>query len=344
MYRVMGMHAPAPAVPSPYSAAVALSIDADGCTTERLRLVMRYWASTEATEFGPGLGLPIAGSMFMYSRNPSAPPHAAYLDGDREALLDACRRGWIDSLHSLGDFGPGLVCTREMAARAFDALDRDGVRIRIWSNHGGPQNTHNLLRPDSSGDVPGSPSYLSDLAVRYGIRYLWISELTHVVGQERAVTPGEYYRTYPGRPRLVRFASRILHPVSHQIVRKLRVEPFQGNALVYPARLRDGRPILAFRRFGRWRYDTISRLPWILDSDTLDRLVDTGGAMIVYLHIGPSADETAENFRAGMQSLRALAERFRERAIWVAKTSDLLDRFAAAREPAARPPLSGSPR
>ena len=85
------------AAPTKTRASLALAIDADGCTLMRLRRVLGYWAGGDDTEFGPGLRLPVATSLFAYSRNSAAPPQAAYLDGDRDGLLDAYRRGWIDS-------------------------------------------------------------------------------------------------------------------------------------------------------------------------------------------------------------------------------------------------------
>lgn len=313
-----------PIAPAPHSAALALSVDCDGLTLERLYRVFGYWATDQATEFGPGLNLPIATSMFLYSRNPAAPPQAAYLDGDRDGLLEACRRGWIDTLHSLGDFSEAHPPTRELALRGFDALDRDGVKIDVWTNHGGPANVQNLVRANALGDVPGSPAYLADRAVEYGIRYVFASELTHVIGQERPLSATEYYGTYPHPSAMVRFSSRLLHPFSARLVRKLNVEPMNGNRLAVPCRMRDGRTIRTFRRYGTWRNDTIAHLPEILSPAVLDRLIESQGAMIVYLHIGPSEDETPASFVAGLHALREVERRRRDRALWVAKTSDLL--------------------
>lgn len=307
------------------TAALALSIDCDGCTVERLHRVFRYWATGESTEFGPGLGLPVASSIFVYSRNPAAPPQAAYLDGDRDGLLDAWRRGWIDSLHGLGDFTADQPCTRDLARRAFEALTADGVRIRVWTNHGGPENVQNLLRPGTLGDVPGSAGYLADLAAEYGIRYVWASELTPVIGQGREVSPAEYYAAQVDAPRLARWVARAAHGWSERLVRKANIEPFAGNRLVERRALRDGREMAVFRRYGRWRFDTISRLPSILSRDVLDRLAASSGAMVVYLHIGPSADETPDNLRAGMKALDDVARRVREGSLRVLKTVDLLD-------------------
>jgi hypothetical protein len=313
-------------------AALALSIDCDGCTVERLHRVFRYWTGTGETEFGPGLGLAVASSMFAYSRNPAAPPQAAYLDGDREGLLDAWRRGWIDSLHGLGDFTAAQPCTRDMAKRAFDTLAADGIRIRVWTNHGGPENVQNMLRPGTLGDVPNSSCYLSDLALDYGIRFLWPSELTPVVGQGREATPAEYYAAHSDRPGAARLLARMAHGWSERLVRKAGLSPYSGNRVVDRRALRDGREVHTFPRYGRWRFDTISRLPQILTPAVLDQLCASGGAMIVYLHIGPSGDETPQNLRDGMKVLDDVARRSREGVLQVLRTVDLLE-HALARSP-----------
>lgn len=302
--------------------ALALSIDADGCTIERLRRVFGYWAGREETEFGPGLGLPVASSMFVLNRNPAAPPQASYLDGDRDALLDACRRGWIDTLHSIGDFAADRPCTRELAKRAFDALAADGVRLRVWTNHGGPENAQNLQKAGGLGDVPGSPCYLADLAAEYGIRYFWLSQLTPVVGQDREASAAEYYAGFPEIPGWRRYAA---HAFGATVARKLGVPPYAGNRLVDARELRDGRSVLAFRRYGRWREDTIAMLPRILSPSTLDRLQAVGGRLIVYLHIGPSAGETPEDFRMGLKTLDDVAFRVKAGKLRVLRTVDLLE-------------------
>ena len=302
--------------------ALALSIDCDGCTLDRLRLVLGYWAGTGGTDAGPALGLPVASSMFCYSRNPASPPQAAYLDGDREGLLEAYRRGWIDSLHTTGDFAADRPCTREMAKRAFDALEADVVRISVWTNHGGPENRQKCLDGGGVGDLPESPGYLADLAADYGIRHWWLSELTPVAGQDRAAGAGEYYGGRDDLPAWKRLAGR------------LGVLSYPGNALFVPRRFRDGRDVRSFRRYGRWRFDTVSRLPEILSASVLDRLEAAGGAMLVYLHIGPSADETPERLRAGLKAMDEVARRAKEGRLRVMRTADLLNERSAAANPA----------
>jgi hypothetical protein len=308
--------------------ALAFSIDCDGCTIERLHRIFRYWGSDEKTEFGPGLNLPVASSMFVYSRNPAAPPQAAYLDGERAGLLEAYRRGWIDSLHGMGDFSATQPCTREMARQAFEALTSDGVLLKVWTNHGGPENVQNLLRPGTIGDMPGSACYLADLAAGYGIRYLWASELTPVIGQGREISPGEYYAGQADHSRAARLLARAAHGWSERLVRITGIEPFSGNRLLERRLLRDGREVQVFRRYGRWRFDTISRLPSILAPEVLDALTASGGVMVVYLHIGPSSDETPVTLREGMKTLDAVARRSYEGTLRVLKTVDLLEEGA----------------
>ena len=79
--------------------------------------------------------------------------------------------------------------------------------------------------------------------------------------------------------------------------------------------------------------DRISRLPEILPSTVLDRLVASGGAMVVYLHIGPSGDETPERLSAGMKALDEVARRVREGTLGVFRTVDLLERAAETYSP-----------
>jgi hypothetical protein len=50
--------------------------------------------------------------------------------------------------------------------------------------------------------------------------------------------------------------------------------------------------------------------------------------MVVYLHIGPSGDETPQNLLDGMKALDDVARRVGEGSLQVLKTVDLLDRAA----------------
>jgi len=148
------------------------------------------------------------------------------------------------------------------------------------------------------------------------------------VGQDREAAAAEYYAAHADRPGAARVLARLAHGWSQELVRKAGIEPYPGNRLIERRKLRDGREILAFRRYGRWRFDTISRLPEILTGTALDRLAANGGSMIVYLHIGPSDDETPERLCAGMKAMDTVARRVQEGRLQVLKTVDLLAKAA----------------
>ena len=146
-----------------------------------------------------------------------------------------------------------------------------------------------------------------------------------MIGQDRDASPAEYYSGHADRPGLARLMARAAHGLSERLVRKAGIEPYTGNRLLERRTLRDGRDLAVFRRYGRWKFDTISRLPEILTPAVLDRLVASGGAMAVYLHIGPSGDETPERLAAGMKALDEVARRVREGSLRVDRTVDLLE-------------------
>ncbi len=301
--------------PYPYRAALSLCPDCDGLTADRMQTLRRLWQS---------MGLDIAFSFFAYSRNPESPPQASYFDGDAEAIREGVLGGWIDKMHGFGDFPPEQMCTRSDARNILEEFLRKGMRLRIWVNHGGPQHKVNLKIATACGDVPDereASHYVSDLLLRYGIRFIWASDLTHVVGQQRSCTAREYYVGYPACPKPMRLAAWGAHLLGWEsLVRKLGIEPFKDNRLFRLLTLRDNRRVFAFRRFGYWRRDTLDKLPEILAPSVLDRLVHGGGMCILYLHVGPPPGETPEGLRRGMEVCRELARRRDRGGLWVVRT------------------------
>lgn len=309
--------------PYPHRAALALAPDCDGLTLERLRMLQSFWRS---------IRLDVAASFFAFSENPEAPPQASWFGGDAEGILEAFREGWIDTMHGLGDFAPDRRPTRAHARRALDEFVRRGLRVKAWSNHGGPHHSDNLVLHSARGDVAddGDESpYVSDLLCRYGIRFIWGSELTHVVGQDRPCTGREYFRDYPGRAPWRRLLALGAHALRLPgLVRRLDFEPFEDNRLLRPVTLRDGRRAYVFRRYGFWRKDTFDALPELLAPGVLDLLVQCEGALILYMHVGPPPWETPGDLERGFEACRALARRQESGDLWVARTVRLLEYVA----------------
>lgn len=293
--------------PAPFRAALAIHSDADDAAPRALADILAFFRET--------LGLPATGSLFFWA----PPPQASWFDDaegrrprDRDLLADLCRRGWIDAIHGLGDYNDAPPPGRELARRALDDLAQAGARLPLWTNHGNPRNAQNVLRWSGRGDLPG-PQYIADLLREHGVRFVWPQRITHVPGQDRPCAPGEYYASYPNGSPLRRALAR-----SHAwVARRLDIEPFDGNDLARIEPLRDGTPMYTFRRYGIWKRDGAPNLAEILAPARLDRLVETGGAAIVYVHL-------ARGWPADLSVLEHVAERSRAGDLWVVPASRLL--------------------
>src|SRR3954452_3866685 len=103
--------------PYPYRSMLAISSDCDGTTLALFEDLHRFLNTEEETPFGPGLGLDIADSMWVFARAPAEGATLAdqALSAKAGLVVDApedmapilahyVEAGWIDTLHSIGDF------------------------------------------------------------------------------------------------------------------------------------------------------------------------------------------------------------------------------------------------
>ena len=167
--------------PYPYRAALTICNDADLLTVQSFRRLHRYLNTTESTPWGKGLQLPLGQSFFLF-RSPESPNRFSLFDGlssrlgrDASFMLECARGGLLDVLHTYGCFTRAEDFSRRLAKGGLDTLERHGVKIEVWVNHGQPTNVQ-CLGPASAwmvGDVVGSPYYHSDLTLEYGIRWVW---------------------------------------------------------------------------------------------------------------------------------------------------------------------------
>lgn len=309
--------------PYPYRAALAVLTDACQMSAARFDQVNAFAAS---------LGIKVSGSFFCYSVEPETVEFAALRDSNRD--LGRLKGGSFDTLHSYGNFNGRGGFVRAMAVQAVERLEREGIRVKIWTNHGDRFNTQNLLHEKAGGDVPGSPAYHSDLLERLGVRFAWNYELTHVPGQDRALSLAEYYRTAGGK-RLWRavlipaaVAADIL-PEFEIVVRTIAVRagivPYRGNELLRRQRLRDGRWVYVFRRYGDWKADRLPDLDRLLDSAALSRLRGKGGCSVLYTHFGKGDWGGLDAFRR----LKCLQD---SGDVWVPRAVQLLEYAALRRE------------
>lgn len=168
---------------------LAIANDIDQMRVPRFRAIHRFLNTKADTPLGPGLGLDIADSFWFYGRSTGRQQEDdsdfTYFRGltwDERSplaaeLTDYIQCGWIDAIHSYGNFSGvprGKQCTREHAVHALDAISPLGVRPRIWINHGSTENIQNIGPADyMQGDRPDSDCYHWDLLRAAGVEYLW---------------------------------------------------------------------------------------------------------------------------------------------------------------------------
>jgi hypothetical protein len=320
-------------MPFPFLAALSICSDIDECDRQTFLAVHQFINDRRGT-----LGLPLADSFFALGR---VPRQLAYFlpDGrtpgpDANLIREAIRAGLIDSLHSWGDFNetpPRPSALRDSAARLTDQFAHYGLELKIWINHGDPNNRQNLqarLQPAYVGDDPGSPLFTLDLVRALGIKYYWWSELVDwpLSGLQPPVTLRvalqpylnrlkNLIKTIIGRRRLVRSADHV-------------------TELCLPTQLADGTVLMAFNRHLRRFREPSTRytLHYTLAPQVLDELMAEQGYLILYTHLGMPRFEGGALFPdEDLRALQNLAALHHEGKIWVAATRHLLNHWLLTR-------------
>jgi len=251
--------------------------------TERsFRFIHRFLNSRKDTPLGPGLGLPVSDSFFLF-KSPDDPNEFTFFEGlsNRRTkwagfLRDLVRTGVIDTLHTYGAFSSETDFSRDLAKRGVDTLHKNNMRIRVWVNHGPPPKVQCFGEPRSAhffGDDPRSIFYHTDVTLRYGIEYCW-------TGNE----PGEHLGNDSSRylVGLRRAAGLLFRP--RRVWQQLRL----SSRLLRVMRLRDGQLVLGFKRYWGTAGQTpvVSDIVHQLSADRLSRLQRTGGTAVIYQHFG----------------------------------------------------------
>lgn len=310
------------AFPYPFRAALAICNDADLLAPSEFRRLYRFLSTEEDTEWGPGLGLNLGGSFFLF-RSPDSPNLFTVFDRlsmsmttEGEFVLECARRGLLDVLHTYGCFTDPRHFNRGMAEAGLEVLRSSDVKVETWVNHG-PETNVQCIGPHHGwqGDADGAVAYHTDLTVDHGLRWVWTgSEVTDRIALDAA----HGTRGWPRAPAGSRNGHRA--------------------PLVEPYTLRDGRRV---RRFYRYtgiggRTPVLDDLPKQLAAGNLDELVRSGGYAIVYQHLAvrrvrPGFGTQAYGsvgerwFKpAEVEALQELTRRERDGDIWVAPTTELL--------------------
>ncbi|MCY0902829.1 MAG: hypothetical protein OWU32_11705 [Firmicutes bacterium] len=306
--------------PYPFKAMLAIESDADHMTLRKFNIVHEFLNTKAETPLGRGLGLDVSDSFFMYNgsnipavidyQGQTLHDEMTFFKGTSHQLNDGAiilhyiKAGWIDTFHSVGDFSRvnqhTTVFKRSQTAYAMAYLERHGVHITIFTDHGNQSNVGNFgaygidaFEDYQQGDNPSSPYYVTDLLHHEGVRFVW--------------------------PDL--FSDRYSYPT-----------------MIFPIPLRDGRTMWGFWRFTGtlridrghrlWRYDWTdlwnpSLLAQELTPARLNELVQTHGFTVIATHLEGNADKNPLSTSA-VEALTRLAHMQDRGQILVARTSRLL--------------------
>ncbi len=309
--------------PYPYRAMLAICSDIDRTTIVTFRNIHRFLNTRERTTLGDGVGLDIADSLWVFKLKRNTGDISLLKDQEScepepyaDELTHYARAGWIDTLHSYGNFtaAPGhIFFERHHATIALEELRRRDIFLPVWVDHGSRTNVQNFgYGQHQVGDVPGSSSYHTDLLIDYGVRFSW----NHLHG----VSCGLYEPLSPlqlrdGR-RVWGFA-RYMSAIDDRAVEAVERHPS----------FREVNPAFA-RNWGRGRPATMLWWPSLLDTQlseaVLDELIDEGLFCITAQHLGDLAGEQ-ELSPAAVEVFRRLRARQDAEDILVARTSRLLE-------------------
>ena len=307
------------AYPYPYRSMLSIQSHIDGTTPEEFEEVHRYLNGKENTIYGDGLGLDIGDSLWVYNANNGAQyreydksPVEDYMtwfngtdtttENDAEMIAKYWEMGWIDSIHSFGDFSRTdgqALCDRSLAQAAWDAMLAKGVAPKVWINHGLPTNRQNFggYTPITStkyqaGDDPNSAYYHTDISMANGMKFVWNSRNCSMLGVENPL---------------------------------------------YLTRMRDGRLIWCFNAYTGYTSEAGFQYQWtpyqlhnILTKENLDKLVADGSYSIIANHFG-SGDLWEILGEHNLPAFRLLRDYHKAGEIMVVRSSRLLE-YAAVRE------------
>jgi hypothetical protein len=309
--------------PYPYRAMLAITSDLDETPDVEAYLEsLRYLNTRAITSIGRGVGLEVGNSIYF----DMAPDQFSYWNTDeagRERLRALIRSGHVDCLHSFGD----LAITRAHAGRALDELAHHACRLRVWVDHAVAPTNFGADIMAGHGDVPGSPVYHADLTCGFGIRFVSRGRVTSVIGQD--VPRSLAGLLTPRHP--VRSADTWAKELAKGLLARSRNAKYAmhgHNATLRPVRLRSGHPVQEMLRSNpHWggvsSADTADGLSDVLTTRVLDTLVERGGRMLLYTHLGKTRarEPFAPPTRAALERLAAYHDRG---AVLVTTTARLL--------------------
>lgn len=313
--------------PYPFRSMLAVSSDTDRTTIDTFRTLHRFLNTEQDTVMGPGVGLDIADSLWVFKGNERGDMALlSSFDNDTpewyaDELAAYVGAGWVDTLHTYGNYTSASEVSkfeRRHAERAIDELVARGLALTVWVNHGSRTNIQNFGNGGTQrGDDPSSVAYHTDLLLDYGVRFAWNHQDGDTAGVGSPLAPlalGDGRRIW-GFPRYTAATAGA------------------GTAVIisHSEFFRDRPKLLSSLREGK--SGTMLWWPPLLDAQlsaaVLDKLVADGAYCIAAQHLGDLSG--GDRFEpVAVETFRRLRRYQDEGEILVARVSRLLEYARAA--------------
>lgn len=308
--------------PFPYKCGLSICSDLDGCEDiSKYIEIQKFLCTNSATKIGEGIDLEV-GNSFWFFRN-SAKSGISYFQNlsKKETyytpiLRELIEAGIIDVIHTYGDFNNGGF-ERKYAEIALDEIKKKNLVINTWVNHGNRLNVQNIGNLKwFNGDNKKSSYYHMDLVKEIGIKYFWISQVTHLVGQDAKYSLNNLAK------------NQIQRGLALKYWRK-QIPPFFSNKLLEEVKLRDNSIIKAFMRFinpwGKYSYTDINNIPYQINRTILMELIKNQGYLVLYTHLGNNSLNSTLIPENSKKHLLELAKEYYNGNIFITTTTRLLN-------------------
>lgn len=328
--------------PYPYESALAICSDIDGTDSiEEFLTIQELLCSTKKTPLGIGLGLEIGNSFWFYNQYHQLLKNSrvdstcldsmffgnqdkgiSLFDGTSDTLssyavilLKLIKAGYVDCLHSYGEFAEGGF-SRDLALRAVDFLKSESTSILVYTNHGGTGNNDNIgPQPRFRGDDPNAIEYHTDLTIPLGMKFLWRGQVTHCIGQDADFS-------------LVNFAKMTYEYFQDLLNREIAYP--HDNSLVHIFKLDDGQKVFDFIRYidplGKYPSARQEHIRYQIGPKVIDALIRRRGYLIQYTHLGTNTHPPYLSTPT-LDVFRYIKEKSDQGKLLVATTSRLLDYY-----------------
>ncbi|WKD51447.1 sulfotransferase family protein [Microbulbifer spongiae] len=181
--------------PFPYKGMLAISNDIDSTTPDSFEYIHEIMKHPKNN-----IELNFSDSIWMYAKSSRNGKQLSFFDMTDEQLTPYWRRlkyyvskGWIDTLHSYGNFSQSessFAFSRRYAELSLNFLKKHKIQFDVWVNHGDESNTQNLGNYSyMKGATLGDDSYHFDLCKEIGVKYIWNPKQRDIFGHSSMLTP-----------------------------------------------------------------------------------------------------------------------------------------------------------